>query len=86
MSEILNTQIFQIHLLIVSIMIPIIIAWVRSKISCLDKVDKRTFRISQALITMAEDIDKQTNRAHKDAQSTLAERLKRGLEDERGNL
>ena len=79
-------SIFEIHLIIVSVTIPVILAWVKTKTNCLDKVDRRTFRISKAMIILAEDIDKQTNQSHPDTDSTLHKRVKEILQDEKGDL
>lgn len=81
----------QIHLILLTILGPLIagsvIAWVKTKTRCLDKIDKRSFRQSQALIVMAQEIDKQTNHAHPDDQkSDLASTVEKLLKDEKGNL
>ena len=87
MAELFNDMFFQIHLIIVSIAIPSILAWVKHKTSCLDKIDKRSFRQSQAMIILAQEIDQQTNFAHpKDIRSELAKRVESLLKDEKGNL
>jgi|APSaa5957512535_1039671.scaffolds.fasta_scaffold05906_10 hypothetical protein len=88
MNEIDPTQ---VHLLILTVLGPItaaaVIAWIKSKTKCLDKIDKRSFRQSQALIVMAQEIDKQTNHAHPDdTPSELAKTVEKLLKDEKGDL
>lgn len=70
-----------------------VLAYFRSVKQCqiktsedVDKLSKRTFRQSKALLSMASAIDKQTNRLHEDEDSTLLEDIQRDLEDENGNL
>jgi len=53
---------------------------------CLTKIEKRTLRQSEAMVSMAEDMDKTTNTLHPDANSTMSERVSRQLKDEFGNL
>lgn len=81
----------QIHLIILTVLGPItagaVIAWIKSKTKCLDKIDRRSFRQSQALIVMAQEIDRQTNHAHPDVvPSDLAKTVEKLLKDEKGNL
>ncbi|GEM_PF-4286970 len=78
--------IIQIHLVIISFAIPVLIAWIRKKTMCLDKIDKRSFRQSQALLVLSQEIDKQTNKAHPGTESELAERVETILKDEEGKL
>ncbi|GKS67353.1 hypothetical protein YTPLAS73_09000 [Nitrosarchaeum sp.] len=86
MIFILSSEAFaEIYLIILSIILPVVIAWMQSKIKCLDKLDKRTFRIAQALIIMAQDIDKQTNRTHPETNSDLSARVEKILRDSNGN-
>jgi len=63
-----------------------LIAFFKNVRTCLDKQSTRTLRIMKALQLLAKDIDKQTNRDHKDAQSTLADEVDTILKDDKGNL
>ena len=53
---------------------------------CLDKQNARNLRMIKAMMLLASNIDKQTNRNHKDALSTLEHDIEKQLKDDKGNL
>ena len=53
---------------------------------CLDKQSARTLKIMKAMQLLAREIDKQTNRDHKDAYSTLETNIDTILKDSKGDL
>lgn len=78
---------------VLSVIGTLIVYYVKKRALCaevqaqhLDKLDKRTFRQSQAMEQMAAQQDKVTNKYHPDAQSNLAETVGRILRDEKGDL
>ena len=53
---------------------------------CLDRQSARTLRLMKAMLLLSSEIDKQTNRNHKDANSTLEKEVDKILRDEKGHL
>ena len=82
----MDEQIFQIHLILLSIIFPAIAAWFFRKFRCIDRLGKRSFRQSKALIELSRAIERQTNEAHPDVKSDVANMTERLLRDEEGNL
>lgn len=54
--------------------------------SNVDKLNKRSFRQSQAILQLASSIDKQSKRLHADDPTDLLDDVSRTLRDEAGNL
>ena len=67
-------------------LIAALIGFFRNVRSCLDKQSTRTLRLAKAMMLLASEIGKQTNRNHKDALSTLKQDIEEQLTDEKGNL
>jgi len=63
-----------------------LIAFFKNVRNCLDKQSARTLRLAKAMELLAREIDKQTNRDHKDALSTLETDVDTILKDGKGNL
>jgi hypothetical protein len=63
-----------------------LVAFFRNIRRCLDKQSSRSLRLSKAMELLAREIDKQTNRHHEDALSTLKQDIEDQLTDEKGNL
>ena len=63
-----------------------LIAFFKNVRNCLDKQSARTLRLAKAMELLAREIDKQTNRHHKDALSTLETDVDTILKDGKGNL
>ena len=61
-------------------------AFFRNVRNCLDKQSTRTLRLSKAMELLVREIDKQTNRHHKDTLSTLETDVDTILKDDKGNL
>lgn len=78
--------IIQVHLLVVSILIPVLIAWIHSKTKCLQKIDQRSFRQSQAMIILSKKLDNQNTKYHSDSTSDFTDQIETLLKDEEGNL
>ena len=53
---------------------------------CLDRQNRRTLGMMKAMQLLAREIDKQTNRDHKDAYSTLETNIDTILKDSKGDL
>ena len=53
---------------------------------CLSKIEQRTLRHSNAIMSIAVDMDKTTNLLHIGANSQLSATVERELKDEYGNL
>ena len=62
------------------------IAFFKNVRTCLDKQSARTLRLAKAMELLAREIDKQTNRHHQDADSTLESDVDTILKDDKGNL
>lgn len=78
---------------IVSVCSAMVVWFLKKRQSCIeeqakkiDKIDKRTFRQSQAMEEMAAKQDAITNKYHPDADSNLGESVARLLRDENGAL
>ena len=86
MVEINAETLLQLHVLILTFAIPLVIAFVRQKLRCIEKIDKRSFRQSQAFLVYAEMIDNQTNITQNNQNSNLRDTIEGLLKDEKGNL
>ena len=62
------------------------LAFFKNVRNCLEKQNARILRLAKAIDLLAREIDKQTNRHHEDAQSTLESDVDMILEDDKGNL
>lgn len=78
---------------VLSVIGALIVYYVKKRALCaeaqarhMDKLDKRTFRQSQAMEQMAAQQDKITNKYHPDADSNIADTVGRLLRDENGDL
>ncbi len=81
--EILQTAALILGIIMV-IMTPVFV-WLRGKFKCIDKVNKRTFRQSKALIILANRLDDIIEDQHgKDHH--LGDEVEEILKDDRGNL
>ena len=67
-------------------LIAALIGFFRNVRNCLDKQTARTLRLAKAMELLAREIDKQTNRHHQDADSTLESDVDTILKDDKGNL
>jgi len=67
-------------------LIAALIGFFRNVRICLDKQSARTLRLAKAMELLAREIDKQTNRHHKDSLSTLETDVDTILKDDKGNL
>ena len=63
-----------------------LIAFFRNIRSCLDKQSAKTLRLAKAMDLLAREIDKQTNRHHQGADSTLESDVDTILKDDKGSL
>lgn len=63
LSEIFNEQIFQIHLYVITAIIPIIIYFISAKLRCISKIEKRTEKLIAAMKLLGSHLDtfKDTN-------------------------
>lgn len=81
----------EIHVYILTALAPIIAgglyAFIKAKLRCLDKIDKRSFRQSQALILLGDKLDDFKKQNHKDGPTpTFRRDIEQILKDEKGNL
>jgi hypothetical protein len=76
----------QIILVIFGLIITAVLGFFAALRKCLTKIDKRTFRQSTAMMTMATESDKITNRLHPKEDSDIAKAVERQLRDSEGNL
>ena len=81
----------EIYIIVISILGPAIVgtlaAYFKTKIKCLDKIDKRSFRQSKGMLNMAAKLDELKEQLHPGTfKPTFYQQMQRDLTDEKGNL